>query len=134
MAPAMHPSVSQSPPSEMASRTADSKSVASRKATIAGGTVPAHDESKTYVGRMPSRVNEVTVDPPLDLLPQVPLRRAGPGQEDRRCGRPCALHALGVVVGDAGRLLGPVQHLVERAERPRGRADPHRRAVAPAAV
>ena len=40
MPPVMQASVSESPPRETAFRMASSKSVESRKATIAGGTVP----------------------------------------------------------------------------------------------
>jgi hypothetical protein len=45
--PAMQASVSLSPPSETASRTACSKSSDSRKARIACGTLPRHDTSNS---------------------------------------------------------------------------------------
>src|SRR4051812_24999019 len=55
-------------------------------------------------------------------------------EEDRRRGCLRSTDAVLVVMGHFGRALGLSQHVLQRIPRVRHRADPHRRAIAPALV
>ena len=56
--PAIAANVSASPPSETAFLMLSSKLSASKKHTMDSGTLPWHETSNSYDGRIPSNVND----------------------------------------------------------------------------